>query len=334
MTQRGLSLLMSKMAAERFGARVQEIMTGHPYRLMHLDDAPDSTGDFGVDIGLITLDVRGDYGTGRSSPTMLRFFEMAHGSRNLQWVHANSAGADRPDYGQLRERNVTVTTSSGATDGAVALSALGGIVALARHFPQLMDSQRRRAWEPLRGDRTPRDIPGQTAVVVGMGPIGQEIARLLKALRLHVIGVRRSRSPLPNFDETVSYDDLHRVLPSADWVVLACPLTETTRDLMDAKAFSLLPPGARLINVARGDVVNENDLIAALSSGKLDGAYLDVFHKEPLDNESPLWSMPNVMVSPHSSSYSIGQYDRIGDIFLENLALWRDGRPMRNVWKP
>jgi phosphoglycerate dehydrogenase-like enzyme len=157
---------------------------------------------------------------------------------------------------------------------------------------------------------------------------------LLKALKLRVIGMRRSRSPLADFDEIVPFEDLHAVLPSVDWLVLACPLTDTTRGLVDARALALLPAGARLINVARGNVVNEDDVIQALESGKLDGAYLDVFRKEPLEQASPLWTMPNIMVSPHSASYSVGHYDRIGDIFIDDLALWRDGRTMRNEFQP
>lgn len=332
--QNPLTILLSPAAAENFGDQIRHVLKDRPFRLVDLAHESNEQGDFGVDIGLLSPDVRGNYGTGRPSPTMTRFFEMVMGSQNLQWIHINSAGADRAEYKTLRARKVKVTSSSGATAEAVALSAIGGLIALARHFPMLIDAQHRRAWEPLRGDREPQDLPGQTALVIGTGPIGCEIARLMHALKINVIGMRRSPSGLENFDEMVTFPDLHATLPSVDWVVLCCPLTETTHGFIDAKAISCLPRGARLINVARGNVVNEDDLIQALESGQLGGAYLDVFRHEPLTDASPLWSMPNVMVSPHSASYSNGYFDRVGEIFLENLALWRDGKVMRNEFAP
>jgi phosphoglycerate dehydrogenase-like enzyme len=132
-------------------------------------------------------------------------------------------------------------------------------------------------------------------------------------------------------DETLSFARLREALPRADWVILACPLSDLTRGLIDADALALLPAGARLVNVARGAVVDEEALIAALRSGKLAGAFLDVFMREPLAPDSALWTLPNVIVSPHSSSYSLGYADRVGEIFLDNLARWRDGLPLRNI---
>lgn len=324
-------LLLSREAADRLGARVGAILDGRPFEIVHLESAPGPDGDFGVDIGLISVDVRGNSTNVVLAPTMRRFFEMAGKSRNLQWIHTNSAGADRPEYRPLQARNVTLTTSSGATAATIALSVTGAVIALAREFPAVMDAQRQRAWVPLRGSRTPRDLAGQTALVVGLGPVGREIARLLKAVGLRVIGVRRSDSPVDACDETISFDRLREALPRADWVILACPLSDLTRGLIDAEALAALPAGARLLNVSRGAVVDEEALVAALRSGQLAGAYLDVFTREPLAPDSPLWTLPNVIVSPHSSSYSHGYADRVGEIFLDNLARWRDGLPLRNV---
>jgi D-2-hydroxyacid dehydrogenase (NADP+) len=143
--------------------------------------------------------------------------------------------------------------------------------------------------------------------------------------------VRRTREPLPECDEMIAYADLAARLPTADWLILACPLTETTRNLVDEKALALLPAGARLVNVARGEVVDERALLRSQQSGKLAGAWLDVFAHEPLDPASPLWDLPNVLVSPHTSARSSGHYGIVGEIFLDNLARWRDGRALRNL---
>jgi phosphoglycerate dehydrogenase-like enzyme len=195
----------------------------------------------------------------------------------------------------------------------------------------MMQAQSRRAWIPLRGERTPRDLAGQAALVVGLGPIGREVARLLTAIGVRVVGVRRSAQPVEHCDATISFAQIREALPRTDWVILACPLSDLTRGLIDAEALRLLPPGARLLNVSRGAVVDEAALVEALRSGHLGGAYLDVFTREPLGPDSPLWSLPNVIFSPHSSSYSLGYADRVGEIFLDNLTRWRDGLPLRNV---
>jgi phosphoglycerate dehydrogenase-like enzyme len=326
-----LRLLLSREAADRFGARVGAILDARPFEIAHLEGGPGPDGDFGIDIGFISVDVRGNSTNVMLAPTLRRFFEMATNSRNLRWIHTNSAGADRPEYRPLLARGVALTTSSGATAATIALSVTGAVIALAREFPAVMQAQRQRAWIPLRDARTPRDLAGQTALVVGLGPIGREVARLLKAVGLWVIGVRRSESPVEPCDETLSFARLREALPRADWVILACPLSDLTRGLIDAEALALLPAGARLVNVSRGAVVEEDALIAALRSGKLGGAYLDVFTREPLVPDSPLWTLPNVIVSPHSSSYSRGYAERVGEIFLDNLARWRDGSPLRNV---
>jgi phosphoglycerate dehydrogenase-like enzyme len=177
--------------------------------------------------------------------------------------------------------------------------------------------------------RAPNDLRNQTALIVGLGPIGQKIAQLLKALAMHVVGVRSAESR-PPCDETVALEDLRLVLPRADWVILACPLTSLTRGLLNVASIALLPRGARVANVARGEIAVESDLVAALASGHLGGAYLDVFEKEPLSAESPLWSLPNVIITPHTAGHTTGHYGAVGEIFLDNLARWRDDQALRN----
>jgi phosphoglycerate dehydrogenase-like enzyme len=225
---------------------------------------------------------------------------------------------------------VKVTTASGATAVTVSHSVLGALIAINRRFPLLADAQRRHAWEPRLGERSPRDLKGQCAVIVGMGPIGQTIARLLKMLGMTAIGVRRTNQPVDPCDRTIAYGELMPVLPSADWLILCCPASPATRGLANATAFQAMPVGSYFVNVSRGEVAVEKDVIAALQSGHLAGAYLDVFEREPLDSASPLWDMPNVIVSPHTASHSQGQNEAIFEIFLDNLARFRNGRKLRN----
>jgi phosphoglycerate dehydrogenase-like enzyme len=159
-------------------------------------------------------------------------------------------------------------------------------------------------------------------VVLGTGPIGAEIGRLLGLLGFHVIGVRRDPRPVPGFAETLGFDRLDDLLPRADWLVLALPLTSATRGLVDARRLALLPPYARLANIARGELVDEAALLTALQQGRLAGAYLDVFSEEPLPSDSPYWTLPNVWITPHNSAASQGHERRVVDCFLAELGPW------------
>jgi D-2-hydroxyacid dehydrogenase (NADP+) len=323
-------LLMSLAAHERFGARIEEAMQGRDLDVVFIDEVTDP-GRVGADIGLLSRDITGKSTKFHPLETMRRFFDCIAASPGFRWLQVHSAGTDRPVYPPLFERGITITTASGAGARTLGVTVLGGMIALHRQFPALWDAQRRHAWEPLDEVNGPPAFGGATAVVVGMGPIGREIARLLRAFGLRVVGVRREAEPVAECDETITYAALASKLPAADWLVLACPLTETTRGLIDARALAALPPRARLVNVARGEVVHEPELIRALREKRLAGAWLDVFAHEPLDPASPLWDLPNVLVSPHSSARSSADFDTVGEIFLDNLARWRDGRPLRNV---
>jgi phosphoglycerate dehydrogenase-like enzyme len=155
---------------------------------------------------------------------------------------------------------------------------------------------------------------------------------MLSAAGLRCIAVRRSASPqAEGATRTVAYEDLRDVLPGADWLLLACPLTDRTRGLVDAAALALLPAGARLVNVSRGEVVVEAAVIAALREGRLAGAYLDVFEHEPLPADSPLWDMPNVLLTPHAAGHSDGNAERAAVMFLQNLRRFCKGEPLVNV---
>ena len=257
------------------------------------------------------------------------FFAAALGARKLRWLHLFNAGVDHPIFDRFLQRGVTLTASPGANAVPIAQSAVAGLLALARRFPEFGRAQRERRWIPHAELRYPRDLAGQTLLVLGLGGIGGEIARLGQALGLRVIGVRRSRPPKSApIDEWRRPDELAQLLPRADWLAIACPLSPETRRLIDAAALAALPDGACVINVSRGEIVEEPALVAELASGRLAGAYLDVFEVEPLPRDSPLWALPNVIVSPHASHVSAGSADRQAERFLANLARYLRGEPL------
>ncbi|MBL8347131.1 MAG: D-2-hydroxyacid dehydrogenase [Rubrivivax sp.] len=289
-----------------------------------------------VHAAFISRDVTGDSTKLRLSDAVQATYAVLRRSPNLQWVHTHSAGADRPIYGELRARGVSVTTSSGANAEVVAQTALAGVLALARRLPHLMAAQREHRWAPhiqaqAQGQPLPADLAGQTVVLVGWGPIARTLQPWLAMLGLRVIVVRRSAAEAAPGIETIRFDALATVLPRADWLILACPLNEETRRLVDTPALARLKPGARVVNVARGEVVDEAALAAALESGHVGGACLDVFEVEPLPAESPLWRHPNVMVMPHSAGQAAGNAQRVAEIFLGNLERWLRGRPLINA---
>ncbi len=325
-----ITLLLSASALRTWGPRIAAAVPPGCLTFLTAEVAVGSDGPCAADIAFMTREVTGN--SSKDNPTVeLRNFEaVLRKSRGLKWLQIHPAGAERPIYREMCNRGVKVTTASGATAVTVAHSALGAIIGLNRRFLLLADAQRRHAWEPRLGDRAPRDLGGQCAVIVGLGPIGRSLGGYLKMLGLTVIGVRRKAEPVDGFDRTITFADLDAALPLADWLVLCCPASPLTRGLGHAARFAAMPTGSHVVNVARGEVVAERDLIDALASGHLAGAYLDVFEREPLDPASPLWEMPNVIVSPHTASHSLGQNEAIFGIFLENLAHWRSGKPLRN----
>ena len=330
-TEPRLTLLMSAKAIDVLGELVEGVLAGVPHKLVTPERLLSGSEPGGADIAFLSRDVTADSGKIQLAPSLTQYYEAMRASPRLKWFQAHSAGADRPIFAEMIGKGVTVTTASGANATPVAQMAFLGALALARKLPTLIESQRNRRWEPFLGDRAPRDIAGQTAVVVGLGPIGLEVSRLLKAVNVRVIGINRSGEPVDGVDETFAFTDLDRVLPGASIVVLACPLTDITRGLMNRCTLALLPQGSLLVNVSRGEIVNQSELIDALASNHLGGAFLDVFEHEPLDAESPLWTLPNVLVSPHTAGHTTGHYAEVGKIFLDNLRRWKDGQPLRNV---
>jgi phosphoglycerate dehydrogenase-like enzyme len=260
-----------------------------------------------------------------------RFLGSALRAPHLRWMHLPNAGIDHPVFERLLEQGVRLTTSSGATAEPIAHSAIAGLLVLARGFARWRVAQQRHEWAPHPRAALPRDLRGQTLLIVGVGAIGNEIARLARALGLRVVGVRRTPvTEGDHVDEMHPPSQLSALLARADWLVLSCPLTAQTRGLIDAAALARLPPTACLINVARGPIVDQPALIRALQRGRLSGAYLDVFDEEPLPADSVLWDLPTVIISPHDSAASSGNVARVSEIFLRNLRHWGRGEPLEN----
>ena len=323
-----LRILLSPQARQELAPEIAGVLGPRAFELVTVAEVAGQQ-QAGVDLAFVSRDVTGLSTKHVLTDGLQSFYAVLRRSEALRWVHIHSAGADRPIYPELRARGVQVTTSSGANAGVVAQTALAGLLALARRFPQLIAAQQARTWSPLVSGSLPRDLAGQTAVLIGWGPIGQQLGAFLQMLGLQLIVVRHSSLPvLQKGVETVGMADLPAVLPRADWLLLTCPLTAQTRGLVNRQLLSLLPAAACLINVARGEVVDEAALIEALRSGRLAGAYLDVFEHEPLDAASPLWGLDNVIITPHSAGHSDGNHRRVCNLFLANLARWQAGQPL------
>ena len=253
-----------------------------------------------------------------------QFFSAVRKAPNVKWLHAFNAGVDHPIYTEMLKRGVRITSSVGTTAEPIAQTALTGMLMLARGFPHWLKAQAERRWAPIRLQDSPRDLPGQTVLVYGMGHIGAEFARLAKALGMKVIGVRRSpMQPDDPVDEMHTPDQLDKLLPRAEWLMLACSLTPETRGVFTAQRLALLPKGAYILNIARGECIDETAMTAMLQDGRLAGAYLDVFEKEPRPENSPLWALPNVLVTPHNSTSVLGNERRVFDLFTRNLERWQ-----------
>jgi glyoxylate/hydroxypyruvate reductase len=257
--------------------------------------------------------------------------QMPSNCPDLRWVQGTSAGL----HGFLERTGLSgsglvFTTAAGVHGTPLAEFALLGLLYFAKDMPQLAAWQAQRHWER----HTSSQLAGRRALVVGLGGVGGAVARLLSLAGLEVCGAGR---PGHSYDVAgvtsyVGSDRLDEVLPETDALVLACPLTDQTRGLIGARQLRLLPRGAVVVNVSRGQVIDEEALIDALASGHLGGAFLDVFAVEPLPAASPLWAMRNVVISPHSASTVAAENGRITGLFCDNLRRWLDGRELRNVY--
>jgi phosphoglycerate dehydrogenase-like enzyme len=244
----------------------------------------------------------------------------------LRWFHTFSAGVDHPAFRALIERGLLLTNSAGTTSEPIAQYVIAMMLRIVKRMDAWAQAQRERRWQPIEAD----ELTGKTVGIVGVGHIGGEVARLAQAFRMRVIGCRRRQRRLRFVDELVPPERLPDLLARSDFVVLAVPLSSETEGLIGEAELRAMRPRSWLINVSRGRVVQEGMLVRALKEGWIGGACLDVFHEEPLPEGSELWSLPNVVVTPHNSGWSPLNLERGTEVFLENLRRFVAGRPLRN----
>jgi phosphoglycerate dehydrogenase-like enzyme len=252
----------------------------------------------------------------------------------LHWVHSATAGVERVLTPAGRARGLLITNARGVFSGPIAEYVLMMILAVSRRLPGLLELQRERTWQPLQGTEM-RDV---TVGIIGLGSIGRAVAELASAFGARVIATRRKADEaapaVRGVDVVGGPDALFGVLGRSDFIVLAAPLTPETDELIDARALGAVKPGAWLINVARGRLIDERALLRALREGPLGGAVLDTFREEPLPPTSPFYDLPNVIVTPHTAWSSGRVLDRSVELFCENLRRYAAGEPLENVVDP
>ena len=219
---------------------------------------------------------------------------------NLRWLHTISAGVDHVPLPQLAASDVLLTNASGVFDTPVAEVVLAYMLSVVKRLPEMHQQQRARRWQPQKLD----ELRGLTAGILCMGSIGVEVARLSRAFGMHVLGLQRHPRPHEHAEEVLPPERRCDLLRRSDFVVVACPLTPETERLIGANELAAMKPTGWLINIARGPLVDEEALIKALQQRQIGGACLDVFTEEPLPEQSPLWDLPNVIITPHNAGSS------------------------------
>ena len=297
------------------------------------DDRPPGLDDLPVDFRFCDADGLADAVRGAQGLLLWDFFSTAvrdvwNAADALEWIHITAAGVDTLLFDELRDSAVVVTNARGVFDRPLAEFVLGAVIAHAKDARTSFALQARHEWR----HRETRSITGATALVVGTGGIGREIGKLLRAAGLHVRGAgRRTATDDPDFGEIVSSAELSTHAGWADHLILAAPLTDATRGLVDATVLAAMKPDAHLVNIARGPMVDEAALLDALITHQIGGATLDVFDTEPLPPEHPLWEAPNVTITAHMSADVVGWRDELAAQFAANARRWLAGEDLHNV---
>ena len=325
-------ILLSKGFVATYGGLLNEAVrrAGITVDIVHLPDDPQARlapADCDrIEVTMLTRDIR-------FSDHYKTYGETLLAAKNLRLAHFDSTAIEQHSFvAPLLKRGVKLTTATGSNGVPVAQTAITTLLMMSRGLPHWIDAQCRKSWEPVRFSAQPPDLQGQTIVIVGMGTIGSTVARFAQVLGMHVIGIRRKpRATSDPVDEMHTLAEFPALLPRCDWVVLACPLVPETRGLINAQSLALMKKSAGLINVARSPLCDEQAVIAALQSGQIRCAHLDVFATEPLPATSPLWELPNLILTPHSAGASAGNERRSVGIFLDNLERWARGADLLNL---
>jgi phosphoglycerate dehydrogenase-like enzyme len=300
------------------------ILTGHIDKIRHL--APDwqivHSGQAPIDAAVLA---RAEIIIGWNQS--VRSAVLADRSA-LRWLHVWGAGVNTLPLARLQERGIILTNSSGVHAFPISETILMLMLALTRRLHLNVRNQTQRQWKPYRGLQ---EINGKTMGLIGIGAIGEQTARLARSFGMTILGCRRSPEPSDLVDVLYSPADLALMVGQSDYVVNTLPLTAETKHLINRDLFAAMKPGSYYINIGRGGTTDTAALIDALRAGRLSGAGLDVFEEEPLPPDSPLWDMPEVIISPHQSGQTEHYNDRAMEIFLSNLADYLAGRlPQQN----
>lgn len=266
---------------------------------------------------------------GNESPTYKMPVEYCKKSKKLKMIYSFSAGVDALLASEISSLPIVITNAKGVMARTMAVTAMGYIISFLRHFPEMHYAQQRHEWSHAF-DGPPMEPEGKTLVIVGAGTIGAEVARLASFMGMKVIGVKRKACNLPNYDMVYPDSEIKKAMAQGDFVLLLTPLSDKTYHLIDMDKLSVMKKSAYFINISRGKVVNEGDLIKALQNGIIKGAALDCFETEPLPESSPLWDMKNVIITPHFSAPSEKFMDRAVDVFCENIKRFQNGEELIN----
>jgi phosphoglycerate dehydrogenase-like enzyme len=249
-------------------------------------------------------------------------------ANNLKWIQFASAGVEKSLNPTLLSSNIKITCCRGMHADSIAEYIMMQILAFAKKLPRAANFQREHRWEfePMLEGKF--DLNGKTLCIAGLGSIGRRLAKLASAFDMHVIGTINTPRKVAYVDEVYGAGKLNKCLPQADIVALCTPLTDKTYQLIGAKELALMKTNALIVNIGRGNLIDETALIEALKSGKIAGAGLDVFEVEPLPSDSPLWDMPNVMITPHISGMTDNIWEKVGKLFCENAIRFNAGKRM------
>ncbi|MBW7473751.1 D-2-hydroxyacid dehydrogenase [Paenibacillus oenotherae] len=257
---------------------------------------------------------------------------IVNGSSTLRWLQYWGAGVDRLPLQKLHQLGITLTNASGVHPYPISETIFAMLLAFTRHLHLSLRNQSKRVWE---GTGTLGEAHERTIGILGVGAAGLETARLAKAFKMRVLGVRRSGEPEPEVDEMYGLDGLQEVLQKSDYIINCLPHTRETEHLIGREQFQAMKPTAYYINIGRGKTTDTDALLEALRTGAISGAGLDVFENEPLPPEHPLWSMDNVLITPHIAGDTTAYEERVVDIFLDNLGSYVQGKgPVLNVVDP
>lgn len=253
--------------------------------------------------------------------------DMLNRAERLEWIQALSSGVDGYNHDRLRDEGVALTSASGVHAEPMAEQILGYVLLFERNILRGIRQQREHRWE----DYGAGEVRGKTLGIVGVGAIGSQVAEVGAAHGMTVVGTKRTPETAPDvLDEVHPPEGLSDLLPRVDYLVVSCPLTEETRRLLGSEEFTAMPSSSVLVNVARGEILDQDALVAALEMDELGGAALDVFKEEPLPEESPLWDLPNVVVTPHMAGVSPYLNGRKAELFAENYHAFLDGEELVN----